>query len=67
MNRFVFYSSLKAPAKKAFNQGNGRHGKYIVDGDYIAAVDDTGRAMDFIKVIKNHGKPIAGINQSATE
>lgn len=63
MSKFVFYGSLKASAKAAFNKGNGKHGKYIVDGDYIAVTDESGRAMDFIKVIKNHGKPIAGISQ----
>lgn len=63
MSKFAFYTSLKPAAKRAFNQGNGKHGKYSVDGDYIAVLDESGRAMNWIKVIRNHGQTIVGIPQ----
>lgn len=58
--RFVFYESLKPAAKRALNKGDGKHGKYAVDGDCIAVLQN-GRAQDWIKVIRNQGPPIKGI------
>lgn len=52
--KFVFYASLKTAAKRAFDKGNGRHGKFFVDDGHIAVVGKDGRCLDFIKVIKNN-------------
>jgi len=56
--KFAFYSSLKPSAKKAFDKGNGKHGKYAVDDKYIAVLDSHGRAQDWILVVKSKGKAI---------
>lgn len=53
--KFVHYTSLKQEAKKAFDSGDGKHGRYAVDGKHIAALDKNGRAMDWVLVIKSNG------------
>lgn len=55
---FVYYHNLTPAAKKAFDKGNGKHGKFVVDSGHIAELDKNGRAKDFIKVIKTKGKDI---------
>jgi len=55
--RFSFYSSLKAPAKRAFDAGTGRHGKFIVDGKFIAEVKK-GQPLHFVLVVRGIGEPI---------
>ena len=62
---FVFYNSLKPTARKAFDAGTGKHGAYVVDGDYIAAINkETGRTLDFVKVIKSgYGPPIKAVTR----
>ena len=58
MSKFVFTSSLNAAARAALAKGDGKHDGFAVDGNYIAVLDETGRAMDWIKVIKQDGPPI---------
>lgn len=58
--KFVFYTSLKPAAKKAINKGNGDHGNFRVDGDYIALLEN-GRPLEFVKVIRDNGEVIRGI------
>lgn len=61
--KWVHYASLKPSAKRAFDQGNGRHGKYVIDGKYIAAIDkNSGRALDFVFVVKGGGEVITERN-----
>lgn len=52
--RFAFESGLTAEALRAYRAGNGRHGRYIVFGQYLTDVK-TGRTMVIVKGI---GKPI---------
>ena len=58
---FAFFDSLKPGAKKAISRGTGKYRKYAVDingsGTYIAAVKN-GRALDWVKVIRNQSRPI---------
>jgi hypothetical protein len=56
--KFCFYSSLKESAKRAFKQGDGKHGKYVVDGNHIAVVGKDGRAKDWLLVVRGQGKAI---------
>lgn len=58
--KFVFYSSLKNGAKKAFNKGNGNYRKYVIDSGCIACKNEDGTIKEFIKVIKTKGKIIKG-------
>ena len=50
--KFVWYSNLKLGAKKAFDKGNGKYRKYVVNNGFIAAVGKNNRALDWMKVIK---------------
>ena len=59
--KWVFYSSLNAKAKRAYNKGNGKRNGFIINNGHIASIDNEGRAKDFIKVIKCKGKVIKGI------
>jgi len=52
--KFLYYSNLKKSAQKAFNKGNGKHGKYVVDDGCIATIDKNGRANLFVKIVKNN-------------
>lgn len=61
MARWVHYSSLRAEARRAFDKGDGKHGKYAVDGNQIAALDGAGRPKDWILVVRGGGEPIVEI------
>ena len=52
--KWLHYKSLTPAAKRAFNRGNGKHGRYAVDGKYIAYLDDSGRALDWVLIIKSN-------------
>lgn len=60
--RFVFSCSLTEEAKQALAKGNGKHGRFAVEDNYIALLDDNGRATEWIKVIHNENQVIEAIN-----
>lgn len=62
MSKFIFYTSLTPKAKQAFDMGDGKHGKFVVDSGHIAYTDRDGRSLDFHKVIKGTvGEPITEV------
>ena len=46
----VYYKELTSGAQKALKRGDGTYRKFIVDGDHIAALNEYGRAQDWIKI-----------------
>lgn len=62
--KFVYYSNLNKSAKEALAAGNGKHGKFVVDGNHIAVIGNDGRAEDWVLVLKpKHVRDILGINK----
>ena len=52
--KWVFYSSLTAMAKKAFNQGDGKRYGFVIDNGHIATITNK-KDLKFYKVIKGVG------------
>lgn len=61
--KFVFYSSLKRPAQRAFDKGNGKHGRFEVNGKHITALDKGGNPTGWFLVVRGVGKAIKAVNQ----
>ena len=66
MARRINYCNMSAAAKRAFNKGDGKHGKYTVSGQHIAALDKSGRAMGWCLVVRGDGGKILD-NPAITE
>lgn len=55
MMNWVYKSSLRLQAKRAFEKGNGKWGKYAVCDGYITALSTSGKPQIWIKVIDCKG------------
>lgn len=52
--RWAHYKSLTDEAKAALDKGDGKHGRYAVNDNHIALLDASGRAGEWVKVIKSN-------------
>lgn len=61
--KFVISTSLTDEAKAAIAKGNGKHGKFAVDGNgkYITLLDSNGRTGEWITIVEPFGDPIEEI------